>query len=166
MIVCSTFKHLPLLLLTIGFFSMIFSVSNEEHDEIFDSLCGMLLEGSSDVAEPARLPIVLLNEESEFRMVSQAMIRMYQEFVSSQQTNVCVFEPSWSHFGQEAIQRYGLVKGVLLTADRLQRCNNFASQYRYGYDQTTGRLLDPVINYQFRDLIHDSLSRSRSGAIP
>jgi putative membrane protein insertion efficiency factor len=147
-------------------FTMTFAGSADKRDTRFDSLCGLLLIKSSDIAVPDRLPIIPPNEQSELRMVSQAMIRVYQEFISSQQHNVCVFQPSCSHFGQEAIQHYGLARGVLLTADRLQRCNNFASQYGYAYDQATGRLLDPVLDYQFQDIPCDSLLPSKTSTAP
>ena len=153
-------------LLITAFFATAFAGSGEGKDSRFDSLCDLLLTGSSDSIGPARLPVISPNEQSEFRMVFQAMIRIYQEFISSQQYNVCVFQPSCSHFGQEAIQHYGLAKGMLLIADRLQRCNMFASQYGYGYDQATGRLLDPVLNYQFLNIPRDSIPRLKTNAAP
>jgi putative membrane protein insertion efficiency factor len=156
----------PIQLLITAFIATASAKSGKGQDTHFDSLCGLLLIRSSNIAEPARQPFIASNEQSEFRMVSQVMIRIYQEFISSQQYNVCVFQPSCSHFGQEAIQQYGLAKGVLLIADRLQRCNYFASQYGYGYDQETGRLLDPVLNYQFLNIPRDSLPRSKKYAAP
>jgi putative membrane protein insertion efficiency factor len=147
-------------------FAAAFVGSGETQDTRFDSLCDLLLSRACDISEPARLPVIPQNEPSEIRMVSQVMIRVYQEFISSQQHNVCVFQPSCSHFGQEALKHFGLAKGMLLIADRLQRCNNFASQYGYGYDQATGRLLDPVLNYQFRDIPCDSLPRSKASVAP
>jgi putative membrane protein insertion efficiency factor len=43
----------------------------------------------------------------------------------------CRFHPSCSEYGYEAIDQHGLVKGTLLTAWRLLRCNPFN---RGGYD--------------------------------
>jgi putative membrane protein insertion efficiency factor len=83
-------------------------------------------------------------EVSELRMFAHFMIRCYQKFVSSQQYNVCLFNPSCSHFGSEAVRRYGFMRGVLMTSDRLQRCNNFAAQYGYEFDASSGKLKDPV----------------------
>ncbi len=60
----------------------------------------------------------------------------------------CQFEPSCSHFMAQAIVRHDVIKGLVLGADRLIRCNPFAFQYhlaaqplRFSVD---GRLLDPV----------------------
>jgi hypothetical protein len=44
---------------------------------------------------------------------------------------VCRFEPSCSHYAAEAIGKYGIVKGAMLAAYRVLRCNPF---FRGGYD--------------------------------
>jgi uncharacterized protein len=87
------------------------------------------------------------HEVSILRMFSCFTISLYQSLISSQQYNVCVFTPSCSHFGMAAVQRFGFLKGVLLTSDRLQRCNLFAPQNGYGFDPVTGKLYDPVESY-------------------
>ena len=37
----------------------------------------------------------------------------------------CRFHPTCSAYGREAIRRYGLPKGAVLTASRIVRCNPF-----------------------------------------
>jgi putative membrane protein insertion efficiency factor len=37
----------------------------------------------------------------------------------------CRFQPTCSAYGREAIRRYGLPKGAVLTASRIVRCNPF-----------------------------------------
>jgi putative membrane protein insertion efficiency factor len=58
-------------------------------------------------------------------------IRLYQKRVSPGLPPGCRFQPSCSVFGYEAIERYGVIKGIALTAWRLARCNPFN---RGGYD--------------------------------
>jgi uncharacterized protein len=160
----SFFSVLTMLFLSVGF---VFGGQANTQDSVFTNLCLVLEKQTVDITgSDRRLPVFPANETSDLSLVAQTMIRLYQESISSQQHNVCVFQPSCSHFGQEAIQHYGLAKGVLLIADRLQRCNNFASQYGYGYDQATGRLLDPVLNYQFRNPAYDSLPHSKASVAP
>ena len=73
-------------------------------------------------------------------------IRFYQVFISSQDMPVCNFVPSCSQFGAEAISRLGIVRGVLLASDRLQRCNGVSTS-RYRIDYSSGRLMDPIQTY-------------------
>lgn len=35
----------------------------------------------------------------------------------------CIYEPTCSRYTEEAIRRFGLVKGLLVARDRLKRCN-------------------------------------------
>jgi putative membrane protein insertion efficiency factor len=45
--------------------------------------------------------------------------------------NTCRFYPTCSHYGFQAIQKHGVVKGGLLAAWRVLRCNPFSPG---GYD--------------------------------
>lgn len=68
---------------------------------------------------------------SELKMVSFLLIRVYQQYISSQDMSVCNFSPSCSRYCAEAFQRHGLFLGSLLTSDRLQRCNGLPGQQQY-----------------------------------
>lgn len=85
-------------------------------------------------------------ETSELKLVATGLIRLYQKFVSSQDGPSCQFLPSCSHFGMGCIQEYGFVRGVVLTADRLIRCNGSQSNH-YHKDGVTGKYIDPVSDY-------------------
>ena len=74
-------------------------------------------------------------------------IRFYQLFISTQDAPSCNFVPSCSRFGVETIRRLGFIRGILLTSDRLQRCNSVSTS-RYQVDYRSGRLMDPVQLYQ------------------
>jgi len=50
----------------------------------------------------------------------------YQEIVSPQLFRHCLYERSCSNFSKKAIEEFGLIKGVFLSADRLMRCNALA----------------------------------------
>jgi uncharacterized protein len=56
---------------------------------------------------------------------SLAMIRFYQRNISGGWPGACRFQPTCSHYGYEAIERHGILKGFALTAWRLVRCNPF-----------------------------------------
>ena len=74
-------------------------------------------------------------------------IRFYQLFISTQDAPSCNFVPSCSRFGVETIRRLGVIRGILLTSDRLQRCNSVSTS-RYQIDHISGRLMDPAQFYQ------------------
>jgi uncharacterized protein len=54
-----------------------------------------------------------------------AMMFFYQKQVSQQISANCPYEISCSAFSKACIQKYGLIKGVALSADRLTRCTQF-----------------------------------------
>lgn len=76
------------------------------------------------------------------------IIRFYQMFISTQDMPVCNFTPPCSQFGVESLQKFGIIKGILLTSDRLQRCNGCSAPY-YQIDYRTGKYIDPVQKYVY-----------------
>ncbi len=85
-------------------------------------------------------------ETSELKLVATGVIRLYQKFISSQDGPSCQFLPSCSRFGMGCVQEYGFFRGVLLTADRLIRCNGSQSSH-YHRDGVTGKYIDLVSDY-------------------
>ena len=59
------------------------------------------------------------------------MIRLYQRTLSVVMPPSCRFVPSCSHYGYEAIEKYGVLKGGLMAGWRILRCNPFN---KGGYD--------------------------------
>lgn len=85
-------------------------------------------------------------ETSELKLAATGLIRLYQKFISSQDAPTCNFMPTCSRFGMACIQEYGVARGVLLTADRLLRCNGSQSRH-YHKDEATGKYIDLVSDY-------------------
>lgn len=83
-----------------------------------------------------------------FRSSALVWIRIYQTVIASQDLPSCVFHPSCSRFAFDAIKQYGAIKGILLSTDRLMRCNPFAYKY-YQFDGS--KFADPVLKYQIPD---------------
>lgn len=55
-----------------------------------------------------------------------AIIRLYQATLSrGLPPDTCRFYPSCSHYGYQAIYRYGAIKGSWMAAWRVLRCNPF-----------------------------------------
>ncbi len=74
--------------------------------------------------EPALrdLPLTLWNLP---RWPVLALIRLYQAVISPGLPPACRFYPSCSHYGYQAIYRYGLIKGGFMAIWRVLRCNPF-----------------------------------------
>lgn len=53
----------------------------------------------------------------------RGLFKLYKVHFSNQILNDCIYDQSCSAFSQGAFQHYGLIKGAMLTADRLTRCN-------------------------------------------
>ncbi len=53
------------------------------------------------------------------------LIKLYQNTLSRALPPSCRFTPSCSHYGYEAIQKYGAVKGSYLAIRRILRCHPF-----------------------------------------
>ncbi len=60
------------------------------------------------------------------RMIALALIRLYQRIISPLTPPSCIYTPTCSQFGYEAIARYGFFKGGWLTAKRIARCHPWA----------------------------------------
>ena len=59
------------------------------------------------------------------------MIKFYRKYISPMISTKCPYYPSCSQYGLEAVEKYGALKGGLLAAWRILRCNPFS---KGGYD--------------------------------
>jgi len=79
------------------------------------------------------------------KSIPSGAIIIYQRVISPQQGGVCNFEPSCSQFTLLSIKKYGIIEGILMTSDRLQRCHYcVAGEYHF---RPGGRFYDPVENH-------------------
>ncbi len=60
-----------------------------------------------------------------------SVIWVYQRTLSPLLPTSCRFYPSCSHYSQEAVEKYGVVKGIWLGIRRLGRCRPLGGQ---GFD--------------------------------
>lgn len=59
------------------------------------------------------------------------LIKVYRKYISPMKSTRCPYIPTCSQYGLEAIEKYGALKGGLLTMWRIMRCNPFS---KGGYD--------------------------------
>ena len=65
-------------------------------------------------------------------------IRLYQRVISPALPQRCRYYPSCSHYAVQAIRSYGILRGAVLAAWRLLRCNPFSHG---GYDPVSAQTL-------------------------
>ena len=79
-----------------------------------------------------RLSNLEINIRNLARLPFLALIRLYQlTFSKMLPADTCRYYPSCSHYGYQAIYRYGILKGGFLASSRILRCNPFS---KGGYD--------------------------------
>jgi putative membrane protein insertion efficiency factor len=64
-----------------------------------------------------------------------ASVRLYQVVFSPMYSGSCRFVPSCSEYADEAVRRFGAVRGSWLALRRLARCRPFAA---HGFDPVPG----------------------------
>ena len=136
------------ILIVLFYLSSIILVPSTSADEADDLA---FIRKVNPITTPQSQKVVHFNpqETSELNLAATGLIRLYQKFISSQDGPMCNFVPSCSHFGMACIQEFGMVRGLLLTADRLLRCNGSQSRHHYK-DGVSGKFIDPVSNYAER----------------
>jgi len=61
-----------------------------------------------------------------------SLIRFYQKYLSPLKWRThCIYTPTCSEYAVQAISKYGIIKGTLLSVWRILRCNPFS---KGGYD--------------------------------
>ena len=83
-------------------------------------------------------------ETSPLRFVLLRAIHLYRTYISPIDGPRCGFTPSCSAFARQAVGEYGALRGVIMTADRLTRCNIFKEPGPDYHLLPNGKLFDPV----------------------
>lgn len=65
------------------------------------------------------------------KRIALGLIAFYRYLISPLLPPSCRFTPTCSRYAIEAIERYGLIRGLFLAVKRIARCHPFA---RGGYD--------------------------------
>jgi putative membrane protein insertion efficiency factor len=83
-----------------------------------------------DTGQPAE-HAVLSRVVGGLRTVATAPIVIYQRLISPAIPRRCKYEPTCSRYAVDAIKEYGILRGAVLAAWRLLRCNPWSYG---GYD--------------------------------
>jgi putative membrane protein insertion efficiency factor len=126
--------HLTVLILTVGY--LLVSAAPAVCSEAAMKGPGAMIHRHS-VGDPGL-------ETSTIKLAFLGAIDVYRSRISPTQGQRCGFYPTCSAFGRQAVSEYGALQGVLMTADRLTRCNIFKEAGPDYFLLPGGRLFDPV----------------------
>jgi uncharacterized protein len=72
------------------------------------------------------------------RRIALIPVRLYQRLISPAMPRRCKYHPTCSAYAVQAIESYGILRGAVLAAWRLLRCNPFSHG---GYDPVSAQTL-------------------------
>ncbi|MCU0441055.1 MAG: membrane protein insertion efficiency factor YidD [Bacteroidia bacterium] len=64
-----------------------------------------------------------MNWKSIHKLPFIFLIKVYQFLISPLLPNACRYSPTCSVYAEQAIIKYGIIKGIYLAAKRLSRCH-------------------------------------------
>ena len=85
------------------------------------------------IPDSGHRPYIYKNQPKSFKTLNPVgllyggSLYVYQNFFSQHLSASCLYNPSCSDFSKQAVKEYGLIKGTLLSFDRLSRCNRIAA---------------------------------------
>lgn len=90
--------------------------------------------------------------KNEVQAAFSGLFLFYKSFISSQDLTVCTFTPSCSEYGILAVKGHGVIKGGLMTMDRLTRCNGLSPE-KYEVDRSQMLLKDDPNDLQLVPIV-------------
>jgi uncharacterized protein len=106
--------------------------------------------------DPFKRPYIYQHETSFIKKYNPVSLLLgssfyvYQNVFSKHISADCLYTPSCSEFSKQAIKEYGLLKGTLLSIERVNRCNRVAATdlRNSETDPKTKRYSDPVSRHK------------------
>ncbi|MCK5821510.1 MAG: membrane protein insertion efficiency factor YidD [Bacteroidales bacterium] len=128
------FKLLSKISFLLFFLVLTISLSGQSFQEDFTLVFDKVQEKSHDAhAGHKHLPVFLLSDHpsalvrfNPFTLAFGGLLWGYQTMISPQLSATCIYSPSCSAYSKNLLQEYGILRGVIFTADRISRCNRLA----------------------------------------
>ena len=97
------------------------------------------------------------------RVLLTLPIRIYRLVISPALPRTCIYYPSCSHYAQNAIMHHGFIRGIVLGAARIGRCN---ARFRGGVDYVPSVFRFKRIRWQYRFFSHRAHARHKERNAP
>jgi putative membrane protein insertion efficiency factor len=79
-------------------------------------------------------------------------LRFYKAYLSILFAGSCRFEPTCSRYAYEAIERFGIARGIWLGLKRLLRCHPLSR--KFGYDPVPEKWEEMPTNSTAKEVLH------------
>ncbi len=129
-------QYLLVLVKTSSFCLFFMFISSTNFAQTIDLKADMLLVDTvskQQINIPIKRSYIFKNQSGSFKrfnpvnLIFGGTLYAYQNFLSQHFSATCLYDPSCSDFSKQAVKEYGLIKGGLLSFDRLSRCNRIAA---------------------------------------
>lgn len=83
-------------------------------------------------------------------LILKSSMYVYQNVLSPQLARSCPYGITCSNFSKQSITKFGIIKGVFLSADRIMRCNRIGvlDVHPLDINEKNGTITDPPNKYQ------------------
>ncbi len=89
--------------------------------------------------------------QNEIEFIFTRLFLLYKSFISSQDASSCTFTPSCSEYAMMAINKQGVIFGIINFFDRFSRCNGLSPE-NYMTDPEKRVLIDPPRDFKYEEL--------------
>jgi putative membrane protein insertion efficiency factor len=91
--------------------------------------------------------------------VALVALKVYKAYLSALFAGTCRFEPTCSQYAYQAIERFGVLRGVWLGAKRLVRCHPLSG--KFGYDPVPDEFNDTISEEKHNERKFDRAAASQ-----
>ena len=89
--------------------------------------------------------------QNEIEFIFTRLFLLYKSFISSQDASSCTFTPSCSEYAMMAINKQGVIIGIVNFFDRFSRCNGLSPE-NYVPDPEKRVFIDPPRDFKYEIL--------------
>ena len=116
-------------------------------------------ESHSDAYHNHHVSFLLSNHPSKLvrynpvSLVFGSMMWTYQKIISPQFSSTCLYSPTCSGYSKNLISDFGIIRGLVYTADRLSRCNRLALMDYNSWEANSriGKIVESTAYYKLND---------------